>query len=190
VTDVGIGERLKWVRRSMATWILLLLVLLVVASLVGVSWTLGLFTSSSANPHNVVSSGSMHQVNSADNQAIMDAPDMVPGDSVEGSASIRNVGDARGDFTLTVEDLDDVPGPGGGVLSSRLRLQVTERGGNEPLYVGPLDALDADLGSWDPEEERSYDFVVTLAAGDATADNALQGSRTTVTFVWNAVQGR
>ena len=46
-------------------WILAI-VLLVVAALVGASWTLGLFTSSTANPKNTVSAGSMSQDNSAD----------------------------------------------------------------------------------------------------------------------------
>lgn len=187
MTDVGIRERLAWLRRSTATWALVLL-LLVVAVLVGTSWSLGLFSSSSASPHNVVSSGSMSQVNSADNAAIMGAADMVPGDAAEGTASIRNAGDARGDFTLTAADLEDQPGPGGGVLSSRLRLEVTEQGVDEPVYVGPLTSLDVDLGTWAPEEERSYVFLVRLPAGDPGADNAFQGSSVTVTFEWNAVQ--
>ena len=53
----------------------------------------------------------MSQVNSADNTAIMGASDMVPGDVVEGSATIENVGDASGDFTLTSKDVAGDPGP-------------------------------------------------------------------------------
>lgn len=187
MSEVGVRDRLRWLGRSMVSWVLAV-VLLVVALAVGVSWSLGLFTASGANPRNVVSSGSMRQVNSADNAAIMGAVDVVPGDTVEGSVSIRNAGDARGDFALTVEDLEDRPGPGGGVLSSRLRLEVVEDGSGEPVYAGPLDGLDADLGTWEPEEERTYGFVVRLPNGNPGSDDVFQGSSVTVTFEWNAVQ--
>ena len=58
--------------------------------------------------------------------------------------------------------MDDEPGPDGGLLSERLVLKVFETGTGEAIYNGPLADLDADLGTWAPEEERGYDFEVTF----------------------------
>jgi hypothetical protein len=187
VSEVSAQERLRWLHRTAKRWILAI-VLLVVATMVGASWTYGLFTSTSANPRNVVSSGSMTQSNSADNTAIMGTDDMVPGDVVEGVATIQNVGEARGDFALTVTDFVDTPGPHGGELSERLLLEVFEDDGAQPIYDGPLPDLDADLGTWDIDEQRDYRFVVTFPEGASGSDNAFQGSRVTATFKWHAIQ--
>ncbi len=187
--DVRAPERLRVLRRNATRWILALS-LLVVALLVGVSWSLGLFGSSSTNASNVVTAGSMRQINSAENAAIMGASDLVPGDVVEGTATIQNVGDARGDFTLTVQDLLDEPGPNGGLLSTRLQLEVFEADLAPPIYSGPLAGLDVSLGAWAVDEKRSYRFVATLPEGpDEGADNRYQHSKVTATFEWNAVQG-
>jgi hypothetical protein len=183
--QVGVQERLGWLRRTAWAWLLAVL-LLVLALAVGVSSSLGVFTSSSPNPGNVVTSGSMSQTNTADNAAIMGASGMVPGDSVEGTASVTNEGDARGEFTLTVDDIDDRPGPAGGKLSAALRLRVTDTGSGDTVYTGPLRGLDASLGTWQPDEARSYRLVVTFPDGSGNDD--YQGSAVTVTFVWQAVQ--
>lgn len=188
MSDVSAQERLRWLRRTAKRWILAI-VLLVVATVVGASWTYGVFTSSSANPHNVVTAGSMTQSNSADNAAIMGTDDMVPGDVVEGVATIQNVGGARGDFALTVTQVVDTPGPHGGDLSDRLVLEVYEDDGAQPIYDGPLPDLDEDLGTWAIDEERDYRFVVTFrGTSGGAADNAFQGSSVTATFTWHAVQ--
>ena len=185
--DASAQDRLRWLSRNAWHW-MLAIVLLVVAGLVGVSWTLGLFTSSSPNPENTVSSGSMSQDNSADNTAIMSSIGMVPGDMVSGTATIENVGDARGDFVLLVKNVTDDPGPGGGVLSAQLELVVYEGDGTQPIWSGPLPDLDVDLGTWQASEEHTYRFEVTLPDEGASIDNPFQGSRTTATFEWNAVQ--
>ena len=178
-------ERLAWLTRNATTWVLAL-VLLVIAGAVGASVTLGLFGSSSANPRNVVSAGSMSQVNSAGNAAIMSAQGLVPGERVEGEATIQNAGDARGDFRLLATDVEDDPGSGGGLLSERLVLRVEDADVGEQVYEGPLGELDADLGTWAPEETHRYVFVVTFPAH--ADDDAFQRSTLTATFVWDAVQ--
>lgn len=187
ISEVSASERLRWLRRTAKRWILAI-VLLVVATVVGASWTYGVFTADSANPHNVVSAGSMTQSNSADNSAIMGTHDMVPGDVVEGVATIQNVGGARGDFALTVTEVVDTPGPKGGNLSERLDLEVFEDEGARPIYDGLLPDLDVDLGTWEIDEERDYRFVVTFPEGASGADNAFQKSSVTATFRWHAVQ--
>ncbi|WP_243056992.1 hypothetical protein [Nocardioides sp. SR21] len=185
----SVTERLHWLRRHMTVW-LLALVLLVVAVAVGVSYTLGVFSASSANLRNVVATGSMTQVNSADNAAFMSGHDLVPGDHVDGAVTVRNEGDARGSFRLVAGDVEDEPGPGGGQLSTRLTLRVVEAGSGTEVYTGRIGDLDADLGTWAPGEERGYEFEVTFPPGTAAADNAYQLSSFTVTYVWDAVQAR
>jgi hypothetical protein len=193
VTEVEVeptvDQRLRWLRRNLTTW-LLALVLLLVAAGVGITYTFGVFSADTANPENTISAGSMSQVSSADNAAIMGAANMVPGEQVSGEVTIRNAGDARGDFRLVVKGVDDEPGPSGGVLSDRLVLRVEEGAAGTQVYEGPLGDLDADLGTWEPEEERSYAFVVTFPETSASADNAYQRSSVTATFVWDAVQSR
>jgi hypothetical protein len=183
---ISAADRLSWLVRTAGRWVLAL-VLLVIALAVGATWTLGLFNGESANPENVVTSGSMSQVNSADNAAIMNASDLVPGQSVEGTATIRTEGHASGRFTLRVVDLVDTPGPDGGRLSDALRVTVVERGGDHRVYDGPMRGLEATLGTWAPSEERTYDFTVSLPDHD-TGDDAFQLSKVTATFEWTAVQ--
>lgn len=185
--EPSVTDRLGWLGRNSRIWILALL-LLVVAVAVGASWTLGAFSSESANPRNVATAGSMRQVNSAEDAAFMGATDMVPGSVVEGSVTIGNEGDASGVFTLVVEDVVDEPGPQGGRLSTRLRLTVTDSKGGDVVYDGSLGALDVSLGTWAPGEERTYVFRVRLPDQSAGADNAYQGSKVTAAFVWQAVQ--
>ena len=187
--DVGTTERLRWLRRNARRW-LLAIILLVVAGLVGIGWSLGLFSASSPNPENTVSAGSMSQVNSADGAAIMGASDMVPGDVVEGSVTIENVGDASGDFTLTSKGVSGTPGPNGGSLTGRLRLEVRDEDSQTLLYSGRLDSLDVDLGTWAPGEVRHYGFDVVFPEGTDVDDNKYQLSRVSATFEWRAVQSQ
>ena len=185
-SPVSARDRLSWLLRTSRSWALVLL-LLVVALAVGVTWTFGLFDSSSANPENVVTSGSMTQTNSADNAAIMSATDLVPGQSVSGSATITNEGDASGAFTLRVTDVVDKPGPAGGRLSAGLQVRVEQRSAADPLYTGSLGALTVSLGRWAPSETRTYDITVTLP-DRSSGDDAYQASSVTATFTWDAVQ--
>lgn len=185
--EPGAVERLTWLTRTWKRWILVL-ALLLVAALVGLTSTLGLFSSSSANAGNVVTSGRMTQDNSADNTAIMRVTGIVPGTVAEGAATIQNVGDAPGSFTLWVTDVTDDPGPGGGVLSSHLRMKVFQDDQPVPLWTGPLADLDLELGRWEPGESRSYRFEVRMPTLGAAIDNTYQRSRATATYEWNAVQ--
>jgi len=183
------ADRLRWLGSTASRWIVPIL-LLVVAVLVGVSWTFGVFTSTSANARNTVTAGSMTQDNTAGNAAIMQAAGMVPGDVVTGSATIVNVGDTSGDFSLRVKGVTDTPGPNGGALSSRLTVAVYDTSSASPLWSGPLRDLQVGLGTWQPGEERTYRFEVTLPQGEASVDNTFQRSSTTATFEWNATQTR
>lgn len=184
---VSASERMRWLRRTAKRWILVV-VILVGLCLAGTSWSFGLFTDSTTNPQNVVSAGTMSQDNTADNTAIMSTAGMVPGEHVEGNATIRNVGGAQGDFTLRVTDVQDVPGPNGGALSNRLRVKVFENDGDRPIYNGPITGLSLPLGTWQPNEERTYRLVVRFPKAGDSVDNKHQQSTVTTTFKWDAVQ--
>ncbi|WP_028645495.1 hypothetical protein [Nocardioides sp. URHA0020] len=185
MSDPGAAERLRWLVRHLSVW-LLALVLLLLAVAVAVSYTYGVFTSSSANPSNLLTSGSMTQVSTADDEAILTGKDLVPGQSTTGSASITNAGDASGDFTLSGEALEDRPGPGGGTLSEVLTLRVVESPGGAVVYTGALADFDSvRLGTWKPDEKRTYDITVALPG---SAGNSYQGSTASLTFAWDATQ--
>ena len=176
-------ERFGWILRH--TRILLLALALLIISLVVAAYSFGLFPSSTANPENTFTSGTMTQVSDSDDEAVLTADGMVPGSSATGKVTIRNAGDASGQFVLLAQDLTDKPGPNGGHLSEVLRLVITQDAEPRNVYDGPLGEFDrAQLGTWDPEEERTFTFEVTL--GDV--GNEYQRSVASVTFVWDATQ--
>lgn len=182
---VAAAERLDWLARNLRLWILALLLVLI-STFVAVTYTYGLFSSTSANPRNTATAGSMTQDNTADDAAILAAHDLVPGQTAQGMATITNVGDAAGVFTLSGEDVVDVPGPNGGHLSQVLDVSIVEAPGDTVVYSGPVAAFDTvSLGTWQPDEQRSYDITVSLPGG---AGNRYQGSEASMTFVWDAVQ--
>ncbi len=181
----GATARLRWLVRNTRVWLLGLVLLLL--AIVVASFSFGVFSSSSANPENTFSSGTMSQTSSRDNEAVLSASGMVPGDTVAGTVSITNEGDASGDFTLSATDLVDRPGPQGGNLSEVLLLTIADSTLPDPVYDGPLDEFDSvQLGTWEPGEERTFEFVVNFAEGD----NRYAQSSASVTFVWDATQAR
>lgn len=188
------AERLAWLVRNLRTWIFAL-ALLLIASAVAVTYSLGLFTSTSANPGNTATSGSMTQVNSRADQAVLGATDMVPGTEATGGVTIQNVGDASEEFTLSGTDAVDAPGPNGGKLATVLVLSIVDTGTGTSLYAGRLDRFTSvSLGTWAPGEERTYEFLVdfpddpVLPISPTDRDNRFQGSSTSITFDFDAVQ--
>jgi spore coat-associated protein N len=170
--------------------LVLLLILIAAATAYG---SLAVFTSSSVNPTNTFSSGTLSQSNSLENAAILTATKMVPGDSRSGTVTIKNTGDVSGRFSLSASDLTDTPGPNGGSLSQVLRLEVVDTTDASAVYDGPYDSMPKqDLGSWTADEDHTYEFTVTFPdtgkpESSTTGDNAYEGSSTSVTYVWDAV---
>jgi hypothetical protein len=120
--------------------------------------------------------------------AIVKANGIGPGDSVTGSVTIVNNGDATGAFTLAESGLTDTPGSGGGILSSRLHLEVQEIATGRQVYSGGIGAMDTrSLGYLRPDQSRAYQFTVTFAHG--AGDDAFSQSDMTVAFDWSAVTG-
>jgi Camelysin metallo-endopeptidase len=191
--QVSARERTGWVFRNARILILALILLLIAALLVGVSFAV--FSTSSANAGNMFTAGTLTSSNSKDNAAILTAQRMVPGDTTKGTVTISNTGDSRGQFTLTGSTPTNTPGPNGGDLSSVLDLRIVEdpAGAARQVYNGKLNAMTGaqDLGVWNGGQTHTYEFTVTFpdsgtpSAGN-TGDNAYQGSSTTVTYTWNA----
>ncbi|GAA4374942.1 hypothetical protein [Nocardioides caricicola] len=173
-------ERLAWMGRN-STKLILALIAIVIAAVV-VIFSFSLFTSSSANPGNMVGTGTMEIDNSKEGIAILTVDNMLPGEATTGTVEVTNVGDAEGDFELTSSNLVDTPATP--ALSSVLTLVVTD--GTTEVYNGALAAAGTiDLGTWQPDEKHTYTFTVTFAE---TAGNEYQDSQTTVDFTWDATQ--
>lgn len=173
-------ERLSWLAKNSRLLIISLGVILV-AVLVA-TFSFSLFSSSSANPGNLATSGIMTQDNSKDGLAILTAEDLLPGESADGTVSITNVGDSDGDFTLTASNLVDDPADP--AFSSVLTLVVTD--GSDEVYNGLLaDLSSVDLGTWAGDEQHDFTFTVTF---DAAAGNEFQDASTTLDLTWDAEQ--
>src|SRR5206468_9553064 len=107
-----------------------------------------------------------------------------PGGSVSGAVTVSNTGDVAGAATLAATDARDAPGPGGAPLSPRLVVEVTDSAAGT-VYRGLLATMPSvALGTYAPGDQRTYTFRVTLPDGTPAADDALQGSETTVRFQW------
>jgi len=173
-------ERLTWMRKNSRRLIIALVVIIVAA--VVVTFSFSLFTSTSANPGNVVATGSLKINNNLEGAAILTAEGLLPGESTDGTVAITNVGDSAGNFMLSTDNLVDTPASP--ALSSVLTLVITE--GATEVYKGGLAAVGTvDLGTWDPDESHTYTFTVTFAAGSG---DEYQGGQTTLDFIWDATQ--
>lgn len=173
-------ERLTWMRKN-STKLIIALVVIVIAAVV-VTFSFSLFTSSSANPGNMVASGSMEIENSAEGSAILTVEGLLPGESGDGTVTITNVGDSEGEFSMTTGNLVDTPADP--AFSSALNLVITE-GGTE-MYNGALTEVGTlDLGVWQPDDTHTYTFTVTFAVD---AGNEFQSAQTTLDFTWDAAQ--
>src|SRR3954454_780365 len=107
--------------------LLLALALLVLAVGVAVAST-AVFSSSAANPGNIVTSGTLTLTNEG-GKVIFTGTNMVPGNVTTGTVKITNTGNVKGAFTLKQSSLtDDQAGTGGGNLSDVLKLTITDLG--------------------------------------------------------------
>lgn len=131
---------------------------------------------------------------------IVTASGLAPGSTVRGRITLRNVGETRLSLKLARRNLADRPGPNGGTLSEVLKIQIRERSRKRPrksgprrpsiVYEGSLSKLRrVRLRALDAHAKRTYAFAVKMPDGGSAptssgGDNAYQGSRTSVDFVW------
>ena len=155
------------------------------------------FTSTSANPGNIVTAGTMSHSNSEAGDTILAVTGLKPADSASGTVDIANTGDSDGVFTLTKSNVVD--GDTGNPLSAKLDLLVEDLGTpsspGTPVekYNGKLGAMGAlNLGTYTPGAAHRYKFTVTFPdggtpSGPASDDNAYKGDSLQVDYNWESV---
>lgn len=154
------------------------------------------FNSSSANPGNIVTAGTVSQSNSKANAVIMSVSGMAPGATQNGTVDIRNTGDVASTFTLSKSNLSDTPSSP--AFSGKLDLKVEDLGDPScasgcpaPVtkYTGKVSAMGPiSLGSFAVNGVHRYKFTVTFPdGGQGGADNAYKGARTSVDYAWESV---
>ena len=152
------------------------------------------FNSTSANPSNVFTAGTISSSNSKASAAILTATNIVPGNTATGTVDIKNTGTASGTFTLThTAPVDNPVSPG---LSKKLTLTIVDHGdptcvtscpADVTLYSGTIFAEPSTiaLGTFAPNAQHSYVFTMTFPdSGLNGADNVYQGASTTVAYNW------
>jgi spore coat-associated protein N len=131
--------------------------------------------------------GDFTHSNSRDGMSVLEHPNLAPGHSAEGTVTIVNTGALGGDFALSVDQLTDAVGPGGGSLSERLRLHVRDLQGQATGYDGDLGTLESlPLGYFSPGESHTYAIALSFPNGES--DNAYAASSASMRLVWDAVQ--
>ncbi len=161
------------------------------------------FSASSANPSNELATGSLEILNDKEGAAVLTAANMRPGDTpVTGTVDIRNTGSLSGAFSLSRSAPVDTDAAN--PLSAKLNLVVRDcgvwptattvnpcgDGDDTVLYGSPSGTLagmsgSIALGRYASGEKHRYQFSAQL---DASAGDAYQGDKSTVTFNWSAVQ--
>ena len=155
------------------------------------------FTSTSANPGNIVTAGTMSNSNSEADDTILSVTGLKPDDSASGTVDIANTGNSAGVFTLTKSNVVD--GDTGNPLSAKLDLLIEDLGppsaptAPQELYDDKLGAMGAiDLGNYTTGEAHRYKFTVTFPdggtpSGPTTGDNAYKGDSVEVDYNWESV---
>jgi len=171
-------ERLSLLVHS-RRWLLLGALALVSLALGSAIFSGATFTSKSANSASLTAA-SIQLGSSAPNQAIVAASGMRPGDSRQGEITISNQGTVAGAVTLKAAGLT------GTALAAviDLKLEDTTGGGATQKWSGKLGSFaSVGLGSFAAAASRSY--RVTLSWPAASADPALQGASTSLSFQWS-----
>src|SRR3954447_5344752 len=153
------------------------------------------FNSSSANPSNTFSAGSISHTNSKNGSAILTASNMKPGDTTSGTVDITNTGSVSGAFTLSQSNLTNTPvSP---AFSSKLTIVITDKHdptcssscpADSQVYSGSIGGMGTiSLGTFATSEKHRYQFVVTFPDGGGNgADNSYQGASTSVEYDFTA----
>ncbi|MDQ1601598.1 MAG: spore coat-associated protein [Actinomycetota bacterium] len=153
------------------------------------------FTSTSANPSNIFTAGTMTHFNSKAGAAILTPSSLMrPGDTASGTVDIQNTGSLSGNFSLAKTVSAETAG-----FASKLTIVITDNG--DPscvvscpspvgVYSGTVAAMGSQaLGAFAAGATHRYSFVVTFpntGAPGAGADNAYQGATATVLYTWTA----
>jgi len=170
------------VKKAFLTLLVLALLAVVLQSLVfsGAS-----FTDTKGNPGNAFTAGTLTHVNSKSGAFVVNAADLRPGQSSQGTLTITGGGDVAGAYTLSKESVSDVPASPG--LSSTLTLLIEDTTGTATtLFNGTVAAFTTvSLGSIAPGVTRQYRFTLTFPA--ASASPGLQGASMSLGLLFKGV---
>jgi spore coat-associated protein N len=153
------------------------------------------FNSTSANPSNIFTAGTISHSNSKASAAILTATNIVPGSTANGTVIIKNTGTASGTFTLTHAVPVDTPASPG--LSKYLQLTIVDNGDPScvsscpaavTLYTGTIYAQPATiaLGAFAASAQHQYTFTESFPNGAPATDNTYQGASTSVEEDWSS----
>jgi spore coat-associated protein N len=152
------------------------------------------FNSTSANPSNVFSAGTLAQTNSKTNAAILTASNMKPGDTATGTVDIKNTGSVTGTFSLARSSLTDTPTSP--AFSGKLNLVISDLGDPTCVtscpaavqkYSGTVASMGTiAMGTFAANENHRYSFTVTFPDGTPAVDNTFQGASTTAGYTWTS----
>ena len=174
------------VKKAFLTLVVLALLAVALQSLV---FSGANFTSSSGNPGNTFTAGSLSHVNSKNGQVVLNAANLRPGQSQNGSLTITGGGDCSAGYTISKVSLTDTPASP--ALSAALTLTIDDMttGAAVPEWSGAastfssvtIDTIAPGAGAM-----RTYRF--TLSYPTAKAVPALQGASMTLRLQFTGVQ--
>jgi hypothetical protein len=167
-------------------------ILTLLATLAVALGAIGLAIAEPGQPRPVVAfeaSGALGLTSSRDGQTLFSAGAMRPGGAVSGTLRVTNTGAAPEILALRLNGIHDQAGVGGGVLSSRLALTVTDvsaSGHPVQLWAGrPPDLAEARLAVLPARAAR--DLMVTAALPASGAGNAYQGASVSFGLIWGVL---
>lgn len=120
--------------------------------------------------------------NSRGGGAIVNASDIMPGQTVSGSVGIANSGDSAAALRLSQSQPQDAVGVGGGHLSDALSLAIDDLSAGRRVYQGAMSAFQGlALGTLPAGQSHQYRFTVTMAD---VPGSTYQGASTMVRYDW------
>jgi spore coat-associated protein N len=139
------------------------------------------FTAQSANPTNTFTAGTLlHSNSKGDGVTIVTGSNLKPGDVRTGETTIKNTGTLAGTFKLS--EVNDSNAFRAGVLD--LVVDEVSGGVTRNVYTGDLGGLGSvALGSFAPDESRTYKYSVTVDA--VASNNDDQGKAATADYVFD-----
>lgn len=141
------------------------------------------FTSESNNTISAVTAGTLQQTNSKDGGAIFDLSNLKPGDTLNGSLTLKNTGSLPAAFSLTETSSAN------GFTGSNLTLTITNTTTGSSVYNGTfgglVDGAKTDIGVVEPGVANNFTFTVKLAS---TTPNDDQGKTASAAYKWDSVQ--
>lgn len=141
------------------------------------------FTSTTGNTISAVTAGTLTHSNSKADQAIFDLTNMKPGDTLNGTLTLKNTGSLAAQFALTeVSSANSFTG-------SNLTLDIIDTTTSATVYSGTFggltDGAKNDLGTWAAGASHTFKFVVKLNQDTPNAD---QGKTANAVYSWSSVQ--